>query len=60
MFSYVILCIYVILVNSRNGFEDRIWVLIAQVPGYCLLVAAKGAIRYMYLVYGSSFWLKVK
>ena len=60
MFSYVILCINVILVNSRYGFEDRIWVLTDQVPGYCLLAAAKGEIRYMYLVYGSSFWLKVK
>ena len=32
-------CLFVILVISRFGFEDSIWVLIAPVPGHCLLVA---------------------
>ena len=32
------LCIKsVILVISRFGFEDRIWVLIAPVPGHCFI-----------------------
>ena len=30
--------LFVILVISRFGFEDGIWVLIAPVPGHCLLV----------------------
>ena len=30
--------IFVILVISRFGFEGGIWVLIAPVPGHCLLV----------------------
>ena len=28
----------VILVISRFGFEDRSWVLIASVPGHCILI----------------------
>ena len=28
---------YVILVNSRFGFEDWIWVLVASVPDHCIL-----------------------
>ena len=28
----------VILVNSRFGSEDRTWVLIASVPGHCILI----------------------
>ena len=36
MFSFVF-CLFVILVFSRFGFEDWIWVLIASVPGLCIL-----------------------
>ena len=32
------LTIYAILVISRFGFEGGIWVLIAPVPGHCILV----------------------
>ena len=28
---------FVVLVNSRFGFEGWIWVLIASVPGLCIL-----------------------
>ena len=32
-----VLFLYVIIVISRFGFEGRIWILIAPVPGLCLL-----------------------
>ena len=31
--------VYLFLVDSRFGFEGRIWALIVQVPGHCLHVA---------------------
>ena len=34
----IIFCHFVIFVISRFGFEGRIWVLIAPVPGHYLLV----------------------
>ena len=33
----LILISLVVLVISRFGFEDRVWVLIAQDPDHCLL-----------------------
>ena len=37
-FVLFLLCLFVILVISHFGFEGGIWVLIAPVPGHCLLV----------------------
>ena len=34
---FFVIRLFVILVISRFGFEGRIWVLIAPVPGHCLL-----------------------
>ena len=36
---YFVYCRFLILVISRFGFVGRIWVLIANVPGHCLIVA---------------------
>ena len=40
MFSFV-LGLFVILFISRFGFEGWIWVLIASVPGLCILLTLK-------------------
>ena len=38
MLSFVF-CLFVILIVSRCGFEGWIWVLVAFVPGLCVLFA---------------------
>ena len=47
--------LFVILVISRFGFEAGIWVLIAPVPGHCLLVTLiEIYIRFDQILYISS------
>ena len=40
----IVFCLFVILVISRFGLEGRIWVLIASVPGLCILFTFKHSI----------------
>ena len=35
---YLVFCLFVILVICRFGFEGGIWVLIAPVPGHCIIL----------------------